>query len=191
MEFEERLKDHYKRWNIEFAEEEQFINFKNRLLQIINKWLGKYLVFNPQIDQSFREKYNLHKAEEPYTEIFTRKRYQNSGIRQAKQSIEKLSRLTPSISDLDYMVHGEKTEYVGPFDETYIYKSIKSCKNSKDLATAMQILFWLLEERYDKIYNEISKMVQDIRSISVLAPGVSFAIHQDRKQLIILMGKSF
>lgn len=143
------------------------------------------MVFNPQIDQSFREKYNLHKAEEPYTEILTRKHYQNSDIRLAKQSMEKLSKLRPLLSDLEYRVHGEKTEYLGSFNETYLYKSIKSCKNSKDLATAIQILFWLLEERYDEISNEISKMVQGIRSISVLAPSVSFAIHQDRKQLII------
>lgn len=65
MQIEKRLKNHYKRWNIDFSYEEQFLNFKNRLITLLDKSMGDYLAVNPNIDKYFIEVFNIHKADEP------------------------------------------------------------------------------------------------------------------------------
>ena len=66
MQIEKRLKNHYQRWNIEFSYEEEFLKFKNRLVSILDKLIGNYIVFNLDVDKSFFETFKLHKADDPY-----------------------------------------------------------------------------------------------------------------------------
>ena len=149
MEFEERLNDHYKRWNIEFSEEEQFVNFKNRLIEIINTQLGDYLGLNSDIDWSFREKYKIHEADEPH-------------VKRSRPIMLK-GRFSELISQ--QMFEQEYTEK--GFGDTQVYQSLYSCKSSKELATAIQILFWTLEETYDEIQEQVSNIVEAIEKISI------------------------
>ena len=59
MQIEKRLKNHYKRWNIVLDYEEEFLKFKNRLIEILNKLIGEYLAKNSDIDKQFREIFKL------------------------------------------------------------------------------------------------------------------------------------
>lgn len=167
MEFEERLNDHYKRWNIDGSEEEQFVNFKNRLIEIINTQLGDYLALNSDIDWSFREKYKIHEADEP-------------NVKRSRPIMPK-GRFSELISQ--QMFEQEYTEK--GFGDTQVYQSLYSCKSSKELATATQILFWTLEEKYDEIQEQVSNIVESIQKISILTPSVGFAIHQNGKYVTI------
>jgi hypothetical protein len=168
MQLEKRLRNYYKRWNIDFTYEEELSNFKNRLIGTINKLLGDYLTKTPDIDRRFFDFFNLHKADKPR-------------VKKA-QPIAKIDRMTREalrpIQPDSYTEEG--------FGDTQIYKCIDTCNSAKDLAIIIQILFWVVEEIEDnEIQNIALELAREIKKLSVLTPSASFAIYKRGKQFII------
>ncbi|MDB9372933.1 hypothetical protein [Nodularia sphaerocarpa] len=168
MQIEKRLENHYKRWNIEFSYEEEFFKFKNRLVSIIDKLIGNYLVLNSDVDKSFFETFKLHKADEPY-------------VKKA-QLIPKLSATT--IKDLQGTFRDFEYTHSG-FGDTNVYRCVNDCKTPQELATVLQFVFWALEVKHNVTQDFISEIVKEIRRISLLTPSASFQISRKGKQVII------
>jgi hypothetical protein len=168
MQLEKRLRNYYKRWNIDFTYEEEFSNFKNRLIGTVNKLLGDHLTKRPDIDRLFFDFFNLHKADKPR-------------VKRA-QPISKIDRIArDAVQFLQPDSYTEKG-----FGDTQIYKCIDTCNSAKDLATIIQILFWVLEEIEDNEIQDIAlELVREIKKLSVLTPSASFAIYKRGKQFII------
>lgn len=174
MQIEKRLTNHYKRWNIVLDYEEEFLKFKNRLIQILNKLIGEYLAENSDIDEHFRENFNLHKADEPYIK-------KSQPIYKNGDPLNPLSSLPNGIIQNFQPDSYTKNE----FGDTSVYKCIKGCDTLQKLATALQILFWALEIKYDEIKDIASEIVKEIKRICVLTPSASFTVHQRGKQFIV------
>ncbi len=147
MQIEKRLKNHYKRWNIEFSYEEEFLKFKNRLVRIIDKLIGVELLLNSDVDKDFIEIFNFHQAHEPYVNTYYNEE---------------------DFFDLD----------------TKILRYIKDCKNTQELATVLQFMFWALEKN-DETQNLVLQIVKEIRRLSPLTPSAAFQIYKKGKQVII------
>lgn len=168
MQIEKRLKNHYKRWNIEFSYEEEFLNFKNRLVSILDKLIGNYIVLNSDVDKSFFETFKLHKADKPYVKK-TQKIY--------KSSDTFIKHLQVVFGDFEYTQSG--------FGDTNVYRCINDCKTPQELATVLQFLFWALEAKHNITQDFLSEIVKQIRRISVLTPSAGFQIYKKGKQVII------
>jgi len=168
MQIEKRLNNHYRRWNIDLTYEEEFLKFKNRLIRILDKFLGSYLISHSGVDKRFFEIFKLHEADTPEV---------------------KRSRLLPSLidrqlSNLRKEAQGFRATEEG-FGDTSVYKYVSQCENSQQLATVLQILFWVLEEQHHETQHKISEIIQEIRKISVLTPSASFKVHRKGEQIII------
>ncbi|MEG3437542.1 hypothetical protein V0288_10465 [Pannus brasiliensis CCIBt3594] len=178
MQIEKRLKNYYKRWNIIFEEEESFLRFKNRLISILDRIVGEYLTKNPSVDRKFIEIVNYERANKP-------------NVKKSRIISEKvpatLDRIVALPNRIDNVL-GYKTitrETEKGFGDTKVYQSIDSSKNAHELALNLQILFWALEEKHEEINDSISKLITEIRKISILSPNVGFEIHQKGGQVII------
>lgn len=165
MQIEKRLKNHYRRWNIEFNYEKEFEKFKNRLIEVLKQIIGDYLSKNLDIDRQFTEFLKRHKAEKP-------------DVRKS-QMIPKTPRLTKDMIEFVY------TETEPGFGDTSVYKCLDTCETLQELATATQILFWSLEQKNDETRQMVSEIIKEIRKISILTPSASFAIHKRGKQVTI------
>lgn len=172
MQIENRLNNHYRRWNIALDPEEQFSKFKNRLVDIINRNLGTYIARNLDTDSQFKEILDLNKANKPSVKksrpIYKESHPMNSHI------------LDGTIKSIQPDSYTERE-----FGDTHIYNCVASCNNLRELATVLQIAFWALETHYDDIKEKLSKTAKEIKRISILTPSANFAIHKKGKQLII------
>jgi len=168
MEIEKRLKDHYKRWNIEFSYEEEFAKFKNRIIRVVDKHVGNYLVKNPAVDRHFYATVILHYAEEP----------------RVKKSGPDYSQCKP-IQDLIGSMSTSLPSTEEGFGNTSVYKFIKDSTNSQDLASTLQFLFWTLESRHDETKDIVSRLVIELKKLALLSPSASFQIHIEGKEVIL------
>ncbi|MEA5566239.1 hypothetical protein [Anabaena sp. UHCC 0399] len=166
MQIEKRLKNHYKRWNIELSQEEDFLKYKNRLIKLLNELIGNYIVLNPDIDKYFTEIFNIHKADKPIIK-------KSQAVYQAlvPDTIKALQ------SNFEYTEKG--------FGDTNVYKCVNDCNTPKELATVIQFIFWVLENKYEETRDMVSKIVGEIKRLSILTPSVSFQIYKKRKQVIV------
>jgi hypothetical protein len=170
MQVEKRLQNHYRRWNIGLNYEEEFLQFKNRLIEVLDWVIGKYLVKNSNIDERLLKIYRLHKGEEP----------------NVKKSLP--TNLTNQINSMkECFSDTEKRQFTDKgFGDTNLYELISNCKTSQELASVLQFLFWVLEESQEETIKSLSKqLVQEIRKISILTPSASFQIYKKGKQIII------
>ncbi len=170
MQIEKRLRNHYRRWNINLNYEEEFLKFKNRLIGVINKLIGDYLTKNPDVDKYFFEIFNLDKAGKPYVKK-AEPRYKNPLIESSMRDAIKY------LQPVSYTERG--------FGDTYVYKCVDSCETLQDLAKVLQFLFWALEVNNDEIQAKASKIVEEIKRLSALTPSASFAVHKRGKQFIV------
>jgi hypothetical protein len=176
MDIEKRLINHYKRWNIDFSEEEEFEKFKNRLLSILQSLIGSFLIKNVVIDKRFSEIIEFHKAQKPYIRKSTTYReeiLQDGLMMGLLEPIHGLKKNTKIITT-------EKG-----FGDTNVYKEIVNCKSTQEIATNLQFLFWAMEDNYNETKNLLPELVKEIRKISSLTPSVSFQLYQKVKQVII------
>lgn len=142
MQIEKRLKNHYRRWNIDLNYEEEFEKFKNRLIEVIDRIIGDYLSKNLDIDRQFTDFLKLHKAEKPDVKT--------------SQIIPKTPPLTKDMIEFVYTV----TE--PGFGDTNIHKCLDTCETLQELATATQILFWSLEDKYDETGQMVSEIIKKL-----------------------------
>ncbi|WP_414542873.1 hypothetical protein [Nostoc sp. CCY0012] len=169
MQIEKRLKNHYKRWNIEFSYEEEFFKFKNRLVRILDKLIGNYLVLNSDVDKYFIELFEFHEADEPY-------------VKKSKVISQIFS---PRGKEQLLQIFHDNNKTDKGFGDTNVYICINDCRTTKELATVLQFLFWTLEEKDNETQDFLSEIVKQIRRISVLTPSAGFQIHKKGKQVII------
>lgn len=172
MQIEKRLKNHYKRWNIDFSYEEQFLKLKNRLITLLDKSMGDYLAVNSNIDKYFIEIFKLHKADEPQ-------------VKSSQIISKKTLRDTSNVLKDLHSYHDGFEHTPSGFGDTNIYGCFKDCNDSQELATVLQILFWAMEKEHDETQEMVSNIVEGIRKLSILTPNVSFQISKKGKQVII------
>lgn len=172
MQIENRLRNHYRRWNIVLDPEEEFSKFKNRLIEIINKNIGDYLAENLDIDRRFKEAFDLDNANRP-------------SVRESRPIYRKGHPMNPSLLGDTIKTFQPDSYTKRGFGDTYIYKCIIDCENLNKLATVLQIVFWALEIWHDEIKEALSKTAKEIKRISVLTPSANFTVHKRGKQLIV------
>jgi hypothetical protein len=167
MQIEKRLKNHYRRWNIDLAYEEEFLKFKNRLIGVLDKFIGNYLMSNLDVDRHFLDIFNLDQADKPY-------------VKKSQPVYKTDSLMKEAIKPFQPDSYTEKG-----FGDTNVYKCINDCETSQKLATVLQFLFWVLEERHNETRDIVSEIVREIRRLSVLTPSASFEIYRKGKQVIV------
>lgn len=167
MDIEKRLMEYYKRWNIDFPYEEQFLMFKNRIIDITNELAEELLLANKNLDKSFLKVIKLHQASEPRVRKSELKpNYLTTGVPQSFTEI----------------FSGSKTEK--GFGDTNVYRVIYSAETPQELAFILQALFWILEE-HEEGKELIPQLVKRIRRIAALTPSVSFNIVNRGEEVII------
>jgi hypothetical protein len=91
----------------------------------------------------------------------------------------------PAILDRSEMISKVHINPSPVFGNTYIFKKISECRNIRQIADFVQILFWALEEESFEP-NDLSLRIQrEIKRISILTPNASFQIKQKGKQFIV------
>lgn len=170
MQIEKRLRNHHRRWNTNLNYEEEFLKFKNRLIDVINRLIGDYLTENSDVDKHFFEIFNLDKGDKPYVKK-AEPRYKNPLTEPFMQDAIK------SFQPVSYTDKG--------FGDTHVYRCVDSCETLQDLAKAFQFIFWALEANYDETQARTLEIVKEIKRLSVLTPSASFAVHKRGKQFIV------
>ena len=169
MDIKKRIIDHNKRWNISVDEEEQFLQLRNRAIKIINNYLSKLLVNEQQIDEQFKEMLDDFLGEE----IEFKRNLRSSG-----------TFLSPSLGEsflkLQETIYTDNNKYFG---NTHVYREIKVCKNIKQLATALEVLFLILEKEDKNL--PLDKIVKKLRDAAKLSPNVGFNITLSKKRVIL------
>lgn len=173
MQIEKRLKNHYKRWNIDLKYEEEFLKFKNRLIGVLAQVVGDYLTKNPDIDKHFIKIVNLDKADKPFVK--------------KSQSVVNINLLKtdPISKNIIKSLQDSYTVTEKGFGDTNVYKCIDDCETSQQLAKVIQILFWVLEIKHDETRDMVSEIIREIKRLSILTPNASFAIHKKGKQVFV------
>lgn len=166
MQIENRLKNHYRRWNINFSYEEEFEKFKNRVIVILNNLVSSHLLLNPEVDKHFLKIFNLENADKP-------------SVKKSKL----FAKQDPFISDVLAPLRPSYQSTEKGFGDTYVYSCINDCETLQKLATVLQILFWSLED--DTTQELLSEIAREIKNVSVLTPSASFQIFRKGKQVII------
>lgn len=161
MNFEKRLENFYKRWNITYDPQQQFVNFKNRLIKIVDQYLGNYLTENNKADTEFNEYYTFHKAQEPV-------------VKKSQPSL--LNQALPRLDNISFTEKG--------FGDTSIYSALESCQDVKELAFVTQLIFWVLEEDKE-IQEKLVNLIKEINNSSNLSKGASFKIFKKNKKITI------
>ncbi|MBW4462546.1 MAG: hypothetical protein KME47_20260 [Nodosilinea sp. WJT8-NPBG4] len=164
MQIEKRLKNYYKRWNINLGYEEEFLKFKNRLIDVINRFAGDYLAENPSVDKYFLESINLEKGGKPH-------------VRVAKPRLSVISESFNSRRLDDYTNPGS--------GDTHVYRCIDACETPQELALVVQILFWALESKCHDARDMALEIAQVIRKISILTPSASFTVYRRGNQYTV------
>jgi hypothetical protein len=169
MQIEKRMRNHYRRWNIDLNYEEEFLKFKNRLISVINKLIGDYLTENPDVDKHFFEIFNLDKADKPYIK---------KQVPIYKPILtEPIAYVIKNLQPPSYTERG--------FGDTYLYKCVNGCETLQDLAKVIQFLFWALEVNHNETQARASEIVKEIKRLSVLTPSASFSVYKRGKQFIV------
>ncbi|MBW4544080.1 MAG: hypothetical protein KME25_06515 [Symplocastrum torsivum CPER-KK1] len=164
MDIEKRLMEYYKRWNIEFPYEEQFLIFKNRIILVVDKSIGDYLANHKKIDEKFLYIYNLHQADEP--------------IVKKSRSVPISSIGSPQKSPSTIPLPGRW------FGDTHLYREIKKSNTPQELRFILQAFFWALEED-EGGKGSIPELLKGVRSLSEMTPSVSFNIVNRGGEIII------
>ena len=157
MDIKKRIINHNRRWNISLDIDEQFSQLRNRVIRVINDFLSDSLTNDQKTDKQFRDKLDTCLGREPELK---------------RNSIFYLP-IKPGIFPQDKRV----------FTDTYLYKEIKESKNIKQLATALQVLFWVLEDVNKDL--PLDKIVKELREAAELSPNTGFHITLSKKRVIL------
>ncbi len=154
--------NHYKRWNIEFAQEEQLAQFKSRVLIATYELTGDFFV-RDDIEKAFAYLLGEEITIAPYCLV------------QYRDIFLPPSPLSPK--------HGKpQTVRKRTFASTYIHKAIKEASNLNRLATVLQSLFLVLEEHEHPHLIDLAKRVQEA---SQLTPGIGFQVAVREKSVFL------
>lgn len=148
-----RVINHNKRWNISVDADKQFIQLRNRVVGVIHQFLGQIFVSKIKTDMQFKTYLDYSLGEE---------------IELERNDI--LSSF--DLSSVQRSIQGIRKDRF--FTDTYIYKEIEASKNTKQLATALQVLFWVLEDEDKKL--PLDKIVKQLRDAAELSPNTGSRI---------------
>lgn len=157
MDIRRRLESHYRRWNINFDEEEQFWQLQNRVRSVLDNTIGKSIAENTHIDKEFAETLGEDIGVSDYT---TRP----SSMMRAVEEVE-----------------GRRKR---AFDATRVCEAVDQSKELEELVTVLQVVFLLLEKHEYKI-SSINALVERLRKITGLTPLLEFRIARRGKSVTI------
>jgi len=110
-----KIKNFYKRWNIEYDEDKRFTDFKNRTLSIIDDALGGLFLSDKNLERYFLK--------------LTAKHFSEAKIRKGVGAFEKAIKL----------IYEEVVE----FKYSFTYKVFSEENNLVEFIKCLQVLFWL------------------------------------------------
>jgi len=147
MDIGKRLRNHYKRWNINISIHDEYNKFKNRLLDTTDKVLGLLILKSRFYDEYF-------------TKIL--------GVEASVKSIYGTSELMKQFAVLSRGIYGIPPR---SFERTVIYKYFRACDELNSIVTGIQVLFIILEQnsQYEimKEYAEAIKHDIDLSNINI------------------------
>ena len=174
MDLNRRIANHNKRWNAQINEEEQFVQFKNRVISIIDEFIGNFLVKNSNLDHDFNKKLSFLLGKEPV-------------VKASAPSLPPEILGKRMLSNISMNTFGGGYTERG-FGDTAVYRAIKSAENPKELITILQVLFLVFEEHGQQIHVQLARKLQNI---SKLTPSTGFLPSLRRNQLFsTLLGHS-
>jgi hypothetical protein len=139
IDYQGRVQQFNRRWNIAPDENTEFKKFHNRILVAIDKTLGEYILQHPEIEQEFA--FAIGSSQPPQTTTDARQLLSRSMGR--------------SLQDDN------------------VYKIIASTTNLQSLITAIQSLFWVLEENHCPSVNGFENSIKVAIDYS---PGINLRI---------------
>lgn len=148
MDIRRRLENHYRRWNINFDEEEQFRQLGNRVRSVLASTIGQSIAENTNIDKEFAE---ILGEDVGVPEYFT---VPSSTMR----SLE--------------FVQGRRKK---AFGATRVCEAIDNSEDLKELVTVLQVVFLLLE-KYEYKMSLVNTLVKRLRCITGVTPQLEFRI---------------
>lgn len=157
MDIKIRVRNHNKRWNISQDAEKQFNQLRNRVIGVIHQFLGQLVINDIKIDRQFKKDldYSLGKEIElEHNNIFF----------------------------IPIKFPNTATQNKRVFTDTHVYKEIKESKNIKQLATALQVLFWVIEHEDKNL--PLKEIVKELRDVAELSPNIGFRITLTKKGVI-------
>ncbi len=110
--------NHYRRWNIQLDEKEEFNRFKNRLLHALDSTVGQFIVEQPSMSNRFCLVLGLRQPAESGTGLA-------SAPRRAREMLAPLGQF---------------------FGDTTIYNTMALASNVQELVLSLHLVFWLLSE---------------------------------------------
>lgn len=144
-----KVEDFYKRWNVDYNEEKQFSQFKNRIINTIDNCLGDDFLEREEL----REQYLRYLA--PKVEISSSKIY-HPGLMDATE-FRKLFNLAGH------------TAY---FSNTKIWKVLEQIDNYKEFVKAIQAVDWL--EGLSKSKKE--EFFKEVKEDIAISPGIDINV---------------
>jgi hypothetical protein len=167
-----RLRNHYARWNIRLSEPEEFAKFKNRLLTALNDELEDFLLTYKEVDNDFKAIIQAERAEIPK-------------IRKSQLYVQSEAIGLGSGSNLATALSRIKCTNPG-FGDTAVYREFEATTETRELATATQILFWALERSSEVESTELStKLAQKINDAGRMSKGTAFRVSTRGKQAVV------
>jgi len=115
MKIPSKIKNFYKRWNIDYDEDKKFIDFKNRALSTIDNTLGELFLSDKNLESSFLK--------------LTAKHFPEAEVQKSLGALENYGKL----------VFGKVLE----FKNSYAYKVLSEENNLIEFIKGLQVLFWL------------------------------------------------
>lgn len=167
---EQRIINHRQRWSLCASKEEQFQELKNRVIGAIDQLLGQAFVDDFDLDERFGQEWKICVAEKP---TISKSRVVSP---QEQAMGDALTNLISS--PLRRKSYAEKTTERG-FGDTQIYQALDKASSFTKLITAIQVLFWVLEDYEELPRNNLAKR---LRRESALSPEFKFhvAIRSER-----------
>jgi hypothetical protein len=157
---------------VSLSEPEEFAKFKNRLLTALNDELEDFLLTYKEVDNDFKAIIQAERAEIPK-------------IRKSQLYVQSEAIGLGSGSNLATALSRIKCTNPG-FGDTAVYREFEATTETRELATATQILFWALERSSEVESTELStKLAQKINDAGRMSKGTAFRVSTRGKQAVV------
>ncbi|PSB28988.1 hypothetical protein [Chlorogloea sp. CCALA 695] len=166
MDIKTKVINHNKRWNISVDADKQFIQLRNRVVGVIHQFLAQLIINDIKLDRQFKKELDYSLGEEIELE--------------RNNDISSILSLNTVQKNFQSSLIGTQNKRV--FTDTHIYKEIKESKNIKQLATALQVVFWILEDKDKDL--PLNKIVKELRDAAKLSPDTGFHITLIKKRVV-------
>ncbi len=118
MNLRRKILNHYKRWDIQVDQSQEFERFKNRILTVVDRTVGVYLLENPSISEKFS--FNLGHKQRTVSAI-------------GWPVITRALRASHLLSEKKFTEHP-------------VYIELATTANQGEMVLSLQMLFWVLAD---------------------------------------------